>query len=67
MPAKSKKQRRMMAIAKHHPEKLYQRNKAVLKMSKDQLHDFAASKEKRLKHGSNYKTKGCVFHEVSNV
>ena len=67
MPAVSKKQRRAMAIAEHHPEKLYKRNKAMKKMSKKQLHEFAATKEKRLKHGSNYKTKGCVFHEVSNV
>jgi len=67
MPAKSKKQRRAMAIAKHHPEKLYKRNKDMKKMSKKQLHEFATTKEKRLKHGSNYKTKGCTFHEVSNV
>ena len=48
MPAKSKKQRRMMAIAEHAPEKLYKRNKGVAKMSKGQLHDFATTKEKRL-------------------
>lgn len=40
--------RRMMAIAEHHPEKLYSRNKAVLKMSKGQLHDFATTSEKGL-------------------
>lgn len=48
MPAKSKAQRRMMAIAKYHPEKLYARNKAVLSMSKGELHKFAATKEKGL-------------------
>ncbi len=44
MPAKTQKQRQMMAIAEHHPEKLYSENRGVLKMSKGQLHDFAATK-----------------------
>ncbi len=48
MPAKSKAQRRVMAIAEHHPEKLYKRNKGLKKMSQSQLHDFAATKEKKL-------------------
>lgn len=48
MPAKSKKQRQAMAIAEHHPEKLYKRNKGLKKMSKKQLHDFASTKEKGL-------------------
>ena len=48
MPAKSKKQRKVMAIAKHHHSKLYKRNKALLKMSKRQLHEFASTKEKGL-------------------
>lgn len=49
MPAKSISQRRLMAIAEHHPSKLYSRNKGVLSMSKSQLHDFAATKEKGLR------------------
>lgn len=48
MAAKSKKQRRAVAIAEHHPEELYGRNKAMKGMSKSQLHDFAATKEKKL-------------------
>ena len=48
MPAKSKKQRRLMAIAEHHPEKLYKKNKGVAKMKKSQLHDFAKTEEKGL-------------------
>jgi len=48
MPAKSKAQRQMMAIAEHHPEKLYRRNRGVLKMSKGQLSEFASTKEGRL-------------------
>jgi len=48
MPAVSEKQRRLMAIAEHHPEKLQAKNKGVLKMSKGQLHDFASTSEKNL-------------------
>jgi hypothetical protein len=44
MPAVSGKQRKLMAIAEHSPSKLYSKNKAVLKMSKKQLHDYAATK-----------------------
>jgi hypothetical protein len=51
MPAVSEKQRVMMAIAEHEPEKLYKRNKAAKKMSKEQLHDFA----KKRKTGSQGK------------
>lgn len=43
MPSKTEKQRQMMAIAEHHPGKLYKRNRGVLKMSKQQLHEFASS------------------------
>lgn len=48
MPAVSKDQRVAMAIAEHHPNQLYARNKGLLKMTKSQLHDFAATKEKGL-------------------
>lgn len=44
MPATSPEQRSMMAIAEHAPEKLYKRNRKVLRMSHEQLHDFAATK-----------------------
>ena len=37
-----------MAIAKHHPSKLYKRNRGLKKMSKSDLHDFASTKEKGL-------------------
>jgi hypothetical protein len=37
-----------MAIAEHHPSKLYNRNKAMKKMSKKDLSDFASTKEKSL-------------------
>jgi hypothetical protein len=48
MPAVSKKQRKAMAIAENAPEKLYAKNKGLLKMSKKQLHDYASTKEKGL-------------------
>lgn len=48
MPAVSKKQQEAMAIAEHAPEKLYARNKGLLKMSQGQLHDFAATKRSGL-------------------
>jgi hypothetical protein len=48
MPARSKKQRRLMAIAEHHPEKLYKKNRGVLSMGASELHKFAATPEKRL-------------------
>lgn len=48
MPALSIKMRRAMAIAEHHPEKLKKRNRGLLKMTHEQLHDFAATPEKGL-------------------
>jgi hypothetical protein len=48
MPATSKAQRRLMAIGEHDPSAVYARNKGVLSMTGQQLHDFAATKEKKL-------------------
>lgn len=48
MPAVSKKQQIAMAIAEHNPGELFERNKAMLSMSHNQLHDFAATKRKGL-------------------
>jgi len=62
MPAESKKQRKMMAIAEHHPEKLYKRNKSALKMSKEELHKYASTKEKGLP-----KKKSPMAKEVAKV
>jgi uncharacterized protein YjiK len=52
MPAKSEKQRRLMAIAEHHPEKVYKKNRGVLKMSKKQLSDYASTKHHSAPNGS---------------
>lgn len=48
MPARSVAQRRAMAIAEHHPEALYARNRGLLKMARSQLHEFAATGEQGL-------------------
>jgi hypothetical protein len=48
MPARSKVQQIAMAIAEHQPQKLYKRNRSLLKMSHQQLHDFASTPRKRL-------------------
>ncbi len=48
MPAVSKKQRKMMAIALHTPEKLHARNRAAASMSKTDLEHFASTKETNL-------------------
>lgn len=57
MPAKSKKQRRLMGLAEHHPEKVYKRNRGVLRMTKSQIHDFAKTKEKGLPRKKKKKRK----------
>lgn len=48
MPAVSKAQQMAMAIAEHAPKKLLKRNRGLLKMSHQQLHDFAATPRKGL-------------------
>ena len=48
MPSVSRAQQIAMAIAEHNPSKLYKKNKGLLKMSHQQLHDFASTKRKSL-------------------
>ena len=48
MPATSKAQRKLMAIAEHNPGEVYAKNRGVLDMDKGQLSDFASTKEKNL-------------------
>lgn len=55
MPAKSKAQRQAMAIAEHHPEKLYKRNRGLIGMTKEELHDFASTKESGLSRKTSKK------------
>lgn len=42
-PAKTEKQMIAARIAKHEPKKLYKRNRAMLKMSQEELSKFAHS------------------------
>ena len=48
MPSVSRNERITAAIAEHHPEQLNPENRGMLKMSKQQLHDYAATPEKGL-------------------
>lgn len=66
MPAVSKKQRKLMGLAEHHPEKVKGKNRGVLKMSHAQLHDFAKTKEKNLPSKKG-KKKGKKMHPVSKA
>lgn len=53
MPATSEKQRIAMAIAEHQPNKLYTKNKGMLKMTHRQLHEFATKIKKGKKAKRN--------------
>jgi hypothetical protein len=57
MPSESKKQQMATAIAEHAPEKLYARNRGLLKMTHKQLHEFAATKRKGLPTKVRHKRK----------
>jgi hypothetical protein len=48
MPAESRAQQQAAAIAKHHPEKLYKRNRSLLGMTDEQLGHYASTKHKGL-------------------
>lgn len=48
MPAPSKAMRKAAAIAEHHPHELYKKNRSLLRMTHQQLHDFASTPEKDL-------------------
>ena len=48
MPAVSVAQQQAMPIAKHHPSKLFARNKGLIKIGKKKLGHFARTKHKGL-------------------
>lgn len=48
MPAVSESQRRLFAIAEHHPGELHEKNKRLAKLSHQTLHDFAATPDNGL-------------------
>ena len=62
MPAVSKRQRRAMAVAEHHPEMLYAKNKGMAEMSKRELHKFASTKEKGLPSKRKKNMSGMSMH-----
>lgn len=45
MPAKSIAQQKLMGMALHNPKKIYRKNKGVLSMGKEDLQDFASTKQ----------------------
>lgn len=58
MPALSKAQRRLFAIAEHHPSMVQRKNRGVLKMSKSKLHEFASTPEKGLPRKATRRVSG---------
>lgn len=48
MPAKSVAQQQAAAIAKHHPEKLYKRNRSLLGMTDEQLSHYSETSHEGL-------------------
>jgi hypothetical protein len=48
VPSRSVAQRRLFAVAEHHPEELYAKNAKLADLPQKTLHDFAATKEKGL-------------------
>lgn len=50
MPAKSKAQRALFAIAEHHPDELYSANKSLAKLPRKTLHEFASTKGLKRQH-----------------
>ena len=54
-----------MAVAEHHPEKLYKRNRGALKMSKRQLHEYVATKEKGLPRKRKFKGTRTYYEELN--
>jgi hypothetical protein len=57
MPAVSEKQRKLMAIAEHHPSKLHKKNRKVLSMGKAKLHEFASKVATKIQVARKKKSK----------
>jgi hypothetical protein len=63
MPAVSQKQQIAMAIAEHAPDKLFARNRSLLGMSHQQLHEFASTPRKNLpKRAPKAKSRNQAFY-----
>ena len=50
MPAKSRAQQKLFAIAEHDPSALYAKNKALASLPHATLHEFAATKGLKRQH-----------------
>jgi hypothetical protein len=48
VPAKSQAMQKATAMALHHPNKLYKRNKSLLKMTGSELREYAETRRKGL-------------------
>ena len=46
MPAESKAQHRLIGLAMHNPGKVSRKNRGILSMSRDDMEDYASTKEK---------------------
>ena len=64
MPAKSVAQLRLFAIAEHHPEELHSENRGLLKMTHQQLHEFASTKESNLPEKKGRKALTALAHRA---
>jgi hypothetical protein len=54
MPAPSRAMQQAAAIAKHHPEKLHKENRSLLKMTDEQLEEYASTPHEGLpKHAGD--------------
>lgn len=60
MPAKSKAQRRLMAMAENDPDAINHENKGILSMSKNSLSDFSSTPETNLSYKVKAKTKNSL-------
>ena len=65
MPSLSRKQQEVMAIAEHEPSKLKPRNRGLLRMSHDQLHDFASTPRKGLPEQKKPAKRGLYVKKAS--
>jgi hypothetical protein len=66
MPATSPAQRRLFAIAEHHPDQLYDKNKGLANLPQNTLHDFAATKESSMPKRRNYGEEGETYSDEGN-
>lgn len=67
MPSVSRAMRKLMAVAEHHPEEVSAKNRGVLSMSHQQLHEFSSTKEKGLPEHVRKISKHFDNHEKTHL